>query len=247
MSLANYVSVFLLALFSSGHCIGMCGVFSVAVSANTRNAPALIARQFAYQLGKATAYLFIAALLLLAGTLLTAQRTLLSAQNILACIAGALMLLAGLAYVLEFRLPAGTAIARWWQGSAACGAMRTLWQSPSLFKSVLIGWMNGFLPCGLSFAALLYIASFNDIPGLIVATYLFGLGTLPALLLTAYLGQRLALTLQTRRWLVRASGMLLILFGILTILRGNPAFHAWLHGSHDHAHMHASAPQETCH
>jgi sulfite exporter TauE/SafE len=244
MTAADYISVLLIALAGSGHCAGMCGVFSVAVSANARNTPALLARQFAYHLGKATAYLFIAALLLLAGSLLSAQQTLVGAQNILGYIAGALMILAGLAYALELRLP--VAFARWWQGSAACGAMRALWQSPSLIKSVLIGWINGFLPCGLSFTALIYIASFGSVTGVIAGSYLFGLGTLPALLAVAWLGRRAALGLQTRRWLVRASGALLVIFGIVTLLRGTPAIHAWLHGGHDHTHMHGSPTQEIC-
>ncbi len=245
MTFADYISVLLIALAGSGHCIGMCGVFSVAVSANARNTPALLARQFAYQFGKATAYLFIAALLLLAGSLLGARQTLSGAQNILGYIAGALMILAGLAYALEVRMP--PALARWWQGSAACGAMQALWQSPSLLKNVLIGWMNGFLPCGLSLTALVYIASFGSVTGVIAGSYIFGFGTLPALLLVGFLGQRVALGLQTRRWLVRVSGVLLIIFGVLTLLRGNPAIHALFHGSHDHSHMHAAPSQEHCH
>lgn len=242
MTFADYISVLLIALAGSGHCVGMCGVFSVAVSANARNMPVLLARQLAYQFGKATAYLFIAALLLLAGSLLGAQERLAGAQNLLGYIAGALMILAGLAYALEIRLP--PALARWWQGSAACGAMRGLWQSPSLLKSVLVGWINGFLPCGLSLTALIYIASFGSVTGVIAGSYLFGLGTLPALLLVGFLGQRVALSLQTRRWLVRVSGALLIVFGILTLLRGTPAV---CHCGHDHNHAPAAQGETCCH
>lgn len=229
MTFADYLSVLLIALAGSGHCLGMCGVFSIAVAAKARSPGAVIVRHAAYQFGKATAYVFIGAVLLLAVSLiggaqghdagsLSAPRNLTHAQAILGYVAGSVMILAGLAYALEVRLP--VVLARWWQGSAACGAVQTLWQSPSLFKSVLIGWLNGFLPCGLSLTALLYLASFGSVTGLIAGAYLFGLGTLPALLIAALAGQRIGL--KARRWMVRVSGVLLVIFGVLTLMRGNP-------------------------
>ena len=240
MTLADYFGVFLLGLLGSGHCIGMCGPFALAVSAGSANAGTMIVRQVAYQLGKATSYLFIGLVLLTLTELVDARDPLLGLQNLLAALTGTVMVAAGLAYALEWRLP--PILSRWWQGSAVCGAMSVLWKSPSLWKSLLIGWLNGFLPCGLSLTAILYLVNYGKIEAVVAGSYVFGLGTLPALLLLAFAGRKIGT--ESRRWLMRATGVALILFGMLTVLRGNPAVETWFHqylmfgigegGSHAH-------------
>jgi sulfite exporter TauE/SafE len=225
MFLSDYLGVLLLGLLGTGHCVGMCGAFAVLASAGAGGAGRVIARQVSYQLGKATSYVFVGVLLLLAGQWIEAKTSLDNFQNVLGWIAGAVMVLAGAMYALEWRLPVGAA--RWWQGSTACGAVAALWRSPSLFKSLLIGWVNGFLPCGLSLMALLYLASFNSPKGVVIGAYVFGLATLPGLLAVALVGQKISV--QRRRWLVRASGVALMVFGVLTLVRGQPAVHHWMH------------------
>ncbi|HTJ77641.1 MAG TPA: sulfite exporter TauE/SafE family protein [Rariglobus sp.] len=244
MTLADYLGVFLLGLLGSGHCIGMCGPFALAVSAGSANATAMIARQAAYQLGKATSYLFIGVVLLTLTDVIGARDPLMGFQNILAALAGTVMAAAGLAYAFEWRLP--PMLARWWQGSAVCGAMSVLWRSPSLFKSLLIGWLNGFLPCGLSLTAIFYLVNYGKIEAVVAGSYVFGLGTLPGLLLLAFAGRKISL--ESRRWLMRATGVALVVFGVLTVLRGNPAVEMWFHqhlmfgggmggeSGHDHQH-----------
>ncbi len=242
MTLADYFGVFLLGLLGSGHCIGMCGPFALAVSAGSANATTMIARQVAYQIGKATSYLFIGLVLLTVTDLVDARDPLWRIQDVLAAFTGTVMIAAGLAYALEWRLP--PTLASWWQGSALCGAMSVLWRSPSLWKSLLIGWLNGFLPCGLSLTAILYLVNYGKIEAVVAGSYVFGLGTLPGLLLLAFAGRKISLN--SRRWLLRATGVALIVFGVLTVLRGNPAVETWFHqhlmfgegegGAHVHAH-----------
>lgn len=242
MTLADYFGVFVLGLLGSGHCIGMCGPFALAVSAGSATAATMVARQIAYQLGKATSYLFIGLVLLTLTDLVNARDPLLGLQNLLAALTGAVMVAAGLAYALEWRLP--PMLSRWWQGSAVCGAVSVLWRSPSLLKSLLIGWLNGFLPCGLSLTAILYLVNYGKIEAVVAGSYIFGLGTLPGLLLLAFAGSKISL--DSRRRLLRATGVVLVVFGVLTILRGNPAVETWFHqhlmlgasegGTHAHEH-----------
>ncbi len=225
MTGTELAGVFLLGLLGSGHCVGMCGAFAVAVGAGSRNTTMLWLRQFAYQIGKSTAYLALGVLLLFARVLVEAEQSVRALQNVLGWISGALMIVIGFFYATEIRLPAP--VARWWQGSAVCGAMAALWRSPSLFKSVLIGWLNGFLPCGLSLTAIFYLASFGRVETVAVGAYVFGLGTLPGLALVALIGTKL--TVSTRRWMVRVTGVLLILLGVLTLTRGQPEVHGFFH------------------
>jgi sulfite exporter TauE/SafE len=129
------------------------------------------------------------------------------------------------AYASEWRAP--PRLAAWLEGSRVCGALAAVWRSPSLFKCVLIGWVNGFLPCGLSLTALLYLASFGSVTALAVGVYFFGLATMPGLLAVSLLGREWSVS--RRRGLVRASGVALVLFGLTTIVRGAPAVHHWFH------------------
>jgi sulfite exporter TauE/SafE len=61
----------------------------------------------------------------------------------------------------------------------------------------------------------------------VAGAYLFGFATMPGLLAVALLGQRIHAG--ARRWLVRASGVALVIFGVLTLVRGEPRVHAWFH------------------
>jgi len=225
MNWSDYAGIFLLGLSGTGHCLGMCGAFSLAVSAGAKRPTVVLARQVSYQLGKATSYAFIGLVLLLASGAIEAQWPLLRLQTALGWLVGLVMIAMGLSYAMEWRMPVRAT--RWWQGSAVCGAMAGLWSSPSLFKSLLIGWVNGFLPCGLSLMALLALASRGSSTGVVVGAYVFGFATLPGLLVLALLGQRVALN--QRRWWVRLGGVALVLFGALTLVRGVPAVHEWMH------------------
>ena len=226
MNWSDYVGIFLLGLSGTGHCLGMCGAFSLAVSAGAQRPAIVVWRQLSYQLGKATSYAFIGSVLLLVSGTIDARWPLLRFQSVLGWVVGAVMVVMGVAYAAELRLPTGAM--RWWQGSAVCGAMAGLWRSPSLLKSMLIGWVNGFLPCGLSLMALLALANRGSAVGVVVGAYVFGFATLPGLLAVGLLGQRIGVT--HRRWLVRLGGVALVAFGVLTLVRGVPAVHAWLHG-----------------
>jgi len=238
---SDYVGIFLLGLTGTGHCLGMCGAFALAVSAGSARHTDVVWRQVCYQLGKATSYLFIGVVLLLASRMVDAQWPLLRFQNVLGWIVGAVMTAMGAAYAFEIRLP--VRVQTWWKGSAVCGLLTGLQGSPSLAKSVLIGWINGFLPCGLSMMALLALANTGSVVGVVTGAYVFGFATMPGLLVLSLLGQRIGVG--HRRWLVRVGGVALMIFGLLTLVRGVPAVHAWMH-----AHLMfggGAAAHEMCH
>jgi sulfite exporter TauE/SafE len=218
-------TVFLMGLFGTAHCLGMCGGFAVAVAAGAPRPRAVVARQVFYQFGKATSYVFIGTLLVVAGGYVADVGRLEGWQNVLGVAVGALMVLMGIGAAAEVRL--GPRLERWWQGSAVCGALGALRQSPSLARAVLIGWVNGFLPCGLSLAALALLAGTGSMVTTAVGAYVFGLGTLPGLLGLALLGRQIPPE-KRRRW-ARWGGVLLAVFGLLTMVRGVPAVHHWFH------------------
>lgn len=225
MTLADLIGIFFLGLTGTGHCLGMCGAFALAVSTGSGRPAVVVGRHVAYQLGKATSYAFIGVVLLLASRWIAAQSSLVYFQNALGWLVGLAMIAMGAAYAFELRLPAKTLT--WLHGSKVCGALGGLWANPSLAKSVLIGWVNGLLPCGLSMMALLALVNTGSTLGVVTGAYVFGLATLPGLLALGLLGQQIGVT--RRRWLVRVGGVALILFGVLTLVRGVPTVHAWMH------------------
>ncbi len=86
-------------------------------------------------------------------------------------------------------------------------------------KSIfLIGFFNGFLPCGLVYMALMgAIASSNTFLG---ASYmfLFGMGTIPMMTLAVYAGNVLKLSLRNK--IQKIIPVFVVIIGLLFILRG---------------------------
>jgi sulfite exporter TauE/SafE len=220
---SEYAAVFLLGLTGTGHCLGMCGAFALAVGAGSPNRGQLVLRHLAYQMGKATSYLFVGAVLFFA--IQSARDALPYLQNTLGVITGLVMIAMGVAYAFELRLP--SKVLAWWKGSALCGLATGLRTGSSLFRSVLIGWLNGFLPCGLSMMALLVLVNAGSILNVVIGSYVFGLATLPGLLLLGMAGRQLSVG--SRRWMLRVGGVTLILLGVLTLVRGVPGVHDWMH------------------
>jgi sulfite exporter TauE/SafE len=227
MNWSDYGAVALMGLLGGAHCAGMCAPFALAVTAGARGgAGLLLARHAAYQLGKATAYVFLGVLLLLAAGWVDIVAPLAHLQNWLAGVAGGVLIGIGLGYLFAWRWAAVLANEGGLVGRA-CGALSVLWATPSLWRCVLTGWVNGFLPCGLSLAALFYLVSRDSLEGVVAGAYVFGFATMPALLVTGWLGQRLTARMRGRG--LRVAGALLVAFGVLTFFRGTEAVHGWFH------------------
>ncbi|MBK8476997.1 MAG: sulfite exporter TauE/SafE family protein [Opitutaceae bacterium] len=225
MTAGDYLALLLMGLLGTGHCIGMCGPFVLAASAGGGGVAGVVSRNLAYQLGKTLTYVFLAVVFSLVGGWIAGSGMLPWLQNGMSAAVGLGMVALGLAYALEVRLSPGAL--RWVDGSRWCGAVGAVLRAPTWWRSVLIGWLNGFLPCGLSLMALVYAAGFGSVAGAAAGAALFGAATVPGLLLVALFGMKL---LQThRRWLLRMAGATLVVMGVLTIIRGVPVVHEWFH------------------
>lgn len=168
---------FLLGFFGSVHCLGMCGPLAMGV-AHTGDGQwgGLLKRAFFYNLGRALTYAFLG---LLVGSL--AQQFLQSGwqQNI--------SIGAGILLILFFllALTPETILQRFswyrkglkrWQ-SRLGKAMHRWGQSSAL----ILGLLNGLLPCGLVYIALAGALAFSAAWQSALFMFMFGMGTLPAL------------------------------------------------------------------
>lgn len=210
----SYLTAFILGLFGSIHCMGMCGGIVGALSVNTQHARPL-ALHLSYHLGRITTYGLIGLMAGLIGLWLSSSHEL--AGAVLRSLSGAILILMGL-YVLG-----STNTLSWLEKAGA-----KLWKyvQPlsryvlpvrSVKQALGLGLIWGLLPCGLVYSTLSWaLVSANPLHS---ATLMmaFGLGNLPALLSFALFTAQL--NKFKRHWLVRLIlGGCIIVFGIWTIV-----------------------------
>lgn len=235
MELLNaLLPLLVLGVLGSVHCVGMCGGFAVAVAAGEPGSwSRLLGSQGLYIVGKACTYAVLALLLATGfawlGEEAAARSEFTLVQRGLSVFAGVALIATGLATLTRRRLLVGGRLHRAVAAFTAPAARlldgaRAL---PPRSRAFGIGVLNGLLPCGLSWAAVLVAAqSAPHVAAL--AAFTFGLATGPALIAVG-LGTRVA-GQRARRLAPLIVGVLLIVFGVLTVLRGNPA--AGLHATH---------------
>lgn len=214
--LAELSALFLLGFLGSGHCIGMCGPIAVAVC--SRGATARLGgSSILYNIGRVLTYSLIGAVLGAVGSGLSDLGQLVRLQVWLTLASSLWMgwlALAMLAVVPEpswlfavdaGRIPgAGALLGRVVRGGRSLDAL-------------LLGLLLGFLPCGLSMAAFSRsLVSGSTLSGLAFSAA-FGLGTLPAMLLVGWLGQRV--TRKHRQVVVLLAGMVMLGMSVLQGLR----------------------------
>ena len=109
----------------------------------------------------------------------------------------------------------------------------------TLSSSFTIGFLNGFLPCGLVYTALFGALTMGNLWGSIGYMTAFGMGTIPLMLLLVLLGDFLpvALRRQLNQWLP----IVVIIVGILFILRGLGLGIAYLSPADTHLLLHPKA------
>lgn len=226
-------AAFLLGLFSSAHCVGMCGgimgALSMAIPADARARRWIIL--ISYNLGRILSYALMGAIVGVFARQITES-------------GGAVWLrwLAGLLLIAM-----GLYLANWWRGLTYLETGgRYLWvylqplgkalmPVDNAAKAVALGGIWGWLPCGLVYSALAYAMAQGDALGGSAVMLAFGLGTLPAVLATGFVAQQLARLLQRRhiRW---SFAVMVMLFGIWTIWGGGHGSHEHHQDSHEHHH-----------
>jgi len=212
---------------SFGHCLGMCGGIVAIYSARqpalvTANGtrPGLLARigtLMPLHAGRILTYTFLGALIGLAGSLLEQAGGLMGWQGVFSILVGIAMIALALS-LMGVLPPIEFALASLMSGASPMKRMRGLFDKHSIWATMSLGILWGFLPCGLVFAMLVVAAGTQTLWGGALTMLVFGLGTVPTLL-----GFGLAANLlspQLRGRLQHFAGILILLFAIQTILRG---------------------------
>lgn len=205
----EYATPFLLGLLGSLHCAGMCGPLAVAVSASGGGSHPATGRLL-YNLGRLGTYTVLGALFGLFGRGLAIA----GFQRWLSITAGVLIL-AGLVASTR-RSPTGLLL-------RAVEFLKTVFGRllgrGTLGSRVLLGSLNGLLPCGLVYVASASAAATGS--PLVGAAWnlAFGLGTLPLMLAITLAGGRMPFVwrLRLQRFIpagVAVTGAMLVLRGL---------------------------------
>jgi sulfite exporter TauE/SafE len=208
--------IFTGGLLGSSHCIGMCGGFALALGVRRGRWLANAGRQTVYGLGRVFTYTTAGAAVGFCGGRLTSElQTVVNVQAVLSIAAGVLLAAQGLIAAGVWRWGVLRATSGPCLGPAFFGALLTATRLRSVF---LGGMVNGLLPCGLVYA---YLALAGSSGGLLsggATMGLFGLGTLPVMVLVGCGGTVVSLTF--RRQLFQVAAWCVVLTGVLAVLRG---------------------------
>lgn len=209
----DFIAPLTIGLVGSFHCIGMCGPIAVALPLKNHSAGAKIAGGLLYNIGRTLTY---AVLGLLFG-LLGAGIHLAGFQQWTSILLGAIMILSVLfPYFFKQRINLGTLFTGY--AGRLISNLRKLFSNHSYQSLFSIGLLNGLLPCGLVYVAIAGAINTNHVLAGALFMTLFGLGTIPMMLLISLSGNMISTRLRTG--MRKVVPYFIVLLGILFILRG---------------------------
>lgn len=207
------LSALVLGLMGSLHCVGMCGPIAFMLPVNHKQPAKKLGQVTIYHVGRLLAYGIIGLLFGFIGQGLY----LFGVQQKLSIAIGAIMIILVLMpykYLGRLRLarPVYKVVGKIksWLGESLKS------KSPDTFLT--IGFLNGFLPCGLVYMALLGAIASGDPASGALYMMIFGLGTVPLMTATVYFGSVLKGSL--RQQIRRIIPVFIVIIGMLFILRG---------------------------
>jgi len=221
-----YLLIFASGFFGGfGHCIGMCGPIVASycvVMEEKRFLP-----HFLYNYGRITTYILLGGLMGFSGAFLGSIESLQLVQKAVMIVAGIVIIVIGLGlagwlpFFDRFRQSGGGKFSQLFSG----------WVK-NIFAGKLpvgafypMGMVLGCIPCGLVYAALITTATAgmeaeNELMGLMqgfLLMLLFGLGTMPSLLLFGRLIN--VISVRMRENLYKLSAVFMVIMGIIFLVR----------------------------
>ncbi len=208
--IALLISGLLIGLSGSLHCLGMCGPLQWLVPTLEKGHPASKQAFISYHLGRITLY---SALGLISG-FIGLQWVIFNSFQWVSLILGGFMLI--LAWIgLEQNGKINQWIMKFLKGLLN-KSYKSVRESPSLLMVFNIGLLNGLLPCGLVYFALLNALSSASVFWGWISMLFFGIGTLPVFIVMRVLSKKFVYPLAIRK----LQPVLLTLVALMIILRG---------------------------
>lgn len=203
----------LLGLLTSFHCVGMCGPIALALPLHGDTQWKKLGGAILYHLGRTTTYAIIG----LAFGLLGQSLNTLGFQKMVSIIAGTLMI-ATVFFPSLFKFSGNVDKGLFKFVNWIKNALKNSLSTKTIFGVFLIGLLNGLLPCGPLYFAVMVSAGTGNMVESVLFMILFGLGTMPLLFAVTIIGN-----LISQKWRQKINNfvpILMVIMGILFILRG---------------------------
>lgn len=206
-------SAFILGILGSFHCVGMCGPIAFMLPIDRSNAFKKISQIAIYHFGRLIAYSLIGLVFGLIGNSLF----IFGYQQQLSIIIGVLMIIGVTIpqktfHKYNFSKPIYKLI------SKVKSALGTALKKKTMDTFLTIGFLNGFLPCGLVYMALFAAMAVGNTARGSLYMAVFGLGTIPLMTTAIYFSQ--FLKGKARQRIQKIIPVFVIFMGALFILRG---------------------------
>lgn len=206
-------SALILGLLGSLHCVGMCGPIAFMLPVDRSNSFKKVSQISLYHFGRLVAYSIIGLVFGIVGKSLY----IFGIQQQLSIIIGVLMIVLVLLPhktigKYNFSKPLYRII------SKVKSSLGKALKKKTADTFLTIGFLNGFLPCGLVYMAVFGSVATGSLLEGSLYMVLFGLGTIPLMTSAIYLGKFLNSTIKQR--IQKAIPVFVVIIGLLFILRG---------------------------
>jgi uncharacterized protein len=202
----------LLGVAGSLHCVGMCGPIALSLPIAHMGTGYRIRGILAYNFGRAATYSVLGALSgLIGGTIHWV-----GGQQTLSIVAGVVILVALLVALTGKRIPFVRRFDKYYTWLRT--SLGNLFRQRTTKALLLIGLLNGLLPCGLVFAALGGAAATGSVLQGATFMFVFGLGTIPAMFSLSFAAVKMSDRFRNK--LHRVVPIFVTAMALLLILRG---------------------------
>ena len=206
-----------------GHCISMCGpVVAAFTVGETRQG---VLHHLLFNLGRITTYTILGGMAGLSGSFIVLTASIEQLQHAIMIITGLSIIIMGLSTAKWLPLPSPKKGCS--PGNSLKQKIMTLFKAPrSIGAYYPMGIVLGFLPCGLTYTALLAAAraamgAENAFTGMLLGALmmmLFGIGTAPALILVGKVVN--SISRRMRKWFYRVASVIMIATGVWFLVAG---------------------------
>lgn len=212
----SWMLLILYATLGTGHCMAMCGGFAIMATRNAGSGGSMALRFGLYLLGKGLTYFF---LVLTMGVLTDLARNWLDFAELsyyVGIIAGVGMIGFGIRQAWLFIQSRRSAKPYRKPGEDSCQVNGKLRLMRNPLSAFVLGWGNGFLPCGFLWLALIYISQWPTLGQQLAAVLVFTLLTSPGLI--AAVGVSRLFKGKWLRWSLPVSSCALCIYGVILVV-----------------------------
>ncbi|PIE87255.1 MAG: hypothetical protein CSA03_01195 [Bacteroidetes bacterium] len=206
------VTGLILGLASNFHCLGMCGPIAMVLPLNRSNNWTILGGTLQYNLGRTLMYGLLGVLFGLLGVTIQVFGVL----QWLSILAGIALVIFAWRKQLKVWFPHVSN--PFGIQSGIQKLMGKSMKSKSRFRLFAFGAINGLLPCGMVYVALLNALLADSLVSSSLAMVAFGVGTLPVMIFIPFMSNKIGV--ETRKKLNRTIPYFLTVVGLMIALRG---------------------------